>query len=695
MTKWGITIATTLIAFSWTGSDVAFSAPTNQRAECLTTGTSSGPGICEADAWSADARQIAGTGPSSHTHAEDPAQLATGPRAGKLSQDICLGSPCTDGNDRRRFAEIKPTTTPAAATQSSPTESVLTTLVGSYGIVSAGGKTASCEKNAFALSFNGDQLTFTERNGKVHVERIISFDSIEVSTQVVSSANDQSGTLYKYRRLDGGSLGVRNLKTGNSFTLAPCAAPPTSPMADQTAQLARPQPDTKEREQQAAKQDAQKQSQTNERKNQSGASASAATQCDILAASSMDKGRMAPGVEASKIAVPAAISSCREAVANDPDNPRLLYQLGRALDAANMLQDAVQFYKKSAERGFSLAQDELGTMHFTGRGVIKNDIEAVRLFKLSADQGFPSAQNNLGFMYQEGRGVARDDKEAARLYKMASDQGYAAAQNNLGLLYQEARGVPENLKEAARLYKLAADQGVVSALNNLGTMYLIGKGVDQNDLEALRLYKIAAEQKNPSAQNNLGVMYQTGRGVAQSDAEAARFYRMAADQGFASAQKNLGAMYHYGKGVEQSYGDAMRLYKSAAEQGQTSAQAALCHLHRQGTGAGQNFKEAFRFCQISSEKGNVSAILSLAEMYEIGEGVDQNYTEALRLYKIAAGKGDSYAQFYVGYMLDNGIGIQKNKSEAAVWYKLSADNGNKDAAKKIEMMNKSDASQNP
>ena len=129
MTKWGITIATTLIAFSWTGSDVAFSAPINQRAECLTTGTSSGPGICEADAWSADARQIAGTGPSSRTHAEDPAQLATGPRAGKLSQDICLGSPCTDGNDRRRFAEIKPTTTPAAATQSSPTESVLTTLL--------------------------------------------------------------------------------------------------------------------------------------------------------------------------------------------------------------------------------------------------------------------------------------------------------------------------------------------------------------------------------------------------------------------------------------------------------------------------------------------------------------------------------------------------------------------------------------
>lgn len=82
-------------------------------------------------------------------------------------------------------------------------------------------------------------------------------------------------------------------------------------------------------------------------------------------------------------------------------------------------------------------------------------------------------------------------------------------------------------------------------------------------------------------------------------------------------------------------------------------------------------------------------------MYEIGEGVDQNYTEALRLYKIAAGKGDSYAQFYVGYMLDSGIGMQKNKSEAAVWYKLSADNGNKDAAKKIEMMNKSDASQNP
>ena len=687
-------VSAIFVVFALCASEVAFSASQSQGSVCPVGGTSIGQLGCYEDDWSGKKRQFDGEASSALIRPENPDHVVAGQRGGTTHQDICDGGACVAKSDSSRLAELKTKDNVLSENPSPAVSGELKLLAGSYGIVSAVGKAANCEKNTFTLSFNGDQLTFTERNGKEHIEQISKYYDGQLSTQVISSPDERSGTQYTYRSLGGGSLGVRNLRTGNSFTLARCAnaAVQGPPPTEKSVALAGQEAVGQEREKQAAKrmaeQEAQNLVQSGGRKRPSGTDAAAVTQCDRLAASSLDVGRLAPGVEITKNSAPAAIASCRDAIANDSDNPRLLYQLARALDAASMIQEGSYFYKKSADRGFPPAQNDLGTMHFTGKGTPQNDMEAARLFKASADQGFASAQNNLGFMYQEGKGVPRNEKESVRLYKMAADQGYSPAQNNLGLMYQEGRGVYQSTTEAARLYKLAADQGLASALNNLATLYLNGGAVEQSDTEAVRLYQLAADQKNPSAQNNLGVMFQTGRGVAQSDIQAARFYQMAADQGFASAQRNLGMMYQSGKGVAQSYTEAVRLYQFASEQGQTGAQAALCGLYRQGLGTSQNFKAAVHLCKIASDKGNISATLSLAEMYEMGEGVDQNYGEALRLYRLAADKNDSYAQFYIGHVFDNGIGVQKNNSEAAYWYKLAARNGNKDAANRLLNANK-------
>ena len=58
--------------------------------------------------------------------------------------------------------------------------------------------------------------------------------------------------------------------------------------------------------------------------------------------------------------------------------------------------------------------------------------EAVPLYRRTADLGHPLAQNNLGRMYTEGRGgLPRDTREAARMWCMAADQGSTEAPNNL------------------------------------------------------------------------------------------------------------------------------------------------------------------------------------------------------------------------------------------------------------------------
>jgi putative ABC transport system substrate-binding protein len=275
------------------------------------------------------------------------------------------------------------------------------------------------------------------------------------------------------------------------------------------------------------------------------AKAASVLACDRAVASPTDKNRP---VGVPSIDPKIAIQACREAAAAAPENPRILFQLGRAYDA------------------------NVGRFNETGRGGLAADErEAARLYKQAADQRYAPAEVSLGFFYETGRGgLPKDDREAVRLYQRAAEQGNAQGQNNLGHFYETGRGgLTADDLEAARLYQRAAEQGNAFGQNNLGRFYLNGRGgLPQNDREAGRLYRLAAEQGNGFAQNNLGFLYQIGRGgFPQDDAEAARLYGLAAKQGVPDAQNRLAMFYEEGLGgLPKNIGEAIRLYKIAAEQ---------------------------------------------------------------------------------------------------------------------------------
>jgi TPR repeat protein len=84
----------------------------------------------------------------------------------------------------------------------------------------------------------------------------------------------------------------------------------------------------------------------------------------------------------------------------------------------------------------------------------------------AAEQGDALAQNSLGWMFDTGRGVPKDYEEAFKWYSMAANQGDAEAQNNLGTMYQNGQGVRPDNVEAFRLYCLSATQGNTNAINN-------------------------------------------------------------------------------------------------------------------------------------------------------------------------------------------------------------------------------------
>ena len=137
-------------------------------------------------------------------------------------------------------------------------------------------------------------------------------------------------------------------------------------------------------------------------------SAEAIRDCDQFAASPYDPNRPLGvlGVDFDKLDADKAASLCQVALNSQPDNSRLAFQLGRALQRTGNgpeLAEAVQLYRKAAEAGYVPAMDNVGRMYREGDGVAKNEAEALGWFRKGADAGDPVALDDLGKMYAEAR----------------------------------------------------------------------------------------------------------------------------------------------------------------------------------------------------------------------------------------------------------------------------------------------------
>ena len=111
---------------------------------------------------------------------------------------------------------------------------------------------------------------------------------------------------------------------------------------------------------------------------------------------------------------------------------------------------------------------------------------------MAAAQGLTKAQNSLGTMYETGKGVAVDYGEAIKWYRKAADQGNPAAQANLGSLYLQEKGIQADDAKAYSLSLQAAKQGEITAIFNLGQMYEHGFHVSQDRIKAYAHYKLAS-----------------------------------------------------------------------------------------------------------------------------------------------------------------------------------------------------------
>jgi TPR repeat protein len=165
------------------------------------------------------------------------------------------------------------------------------------------------------------------------------------------------------------------------------------------------------------------------------------TACDTFAASDQDTNQAAAGVPLDKVDPALAIPACLDALSRYPQNMRFVFQLGRSYQKAEDYAQAAEFYRKAAESGNPLAQNNLAALLKRGQGFPKDEVEAVQWFRKAAEQGLAVAQSNLASMYASGQGVAKDDKQAVNWYRKAAEQGNALAQVNLARMSWQGRAL--------------------------------------------------------------------------------------------------------------------------------------------------------------------------------------------------------------------------------------------------------------
>jgi len=160
--------------------------------------------------------------------------------------------------------------------------------------------------------------------------------------------------------------------------------------------------------------------------------------------------------------------------------------------------------------------------------------KAVKLYKKLAEDGHALAQNNLGTIYEGGLVTTRDTSKAKYWYRKAAEQDLAIAQVNLGGLYYYGEGVTKNYKEALYWFSKAAKQNDSMGQITLASLYYFGHGVDKDMQEVFYWIRKAAENGSGMAQHKLATMYEDGLGVQRNYRKAQEWYRKANKQGISS-----------------------------------------------------------------------------------------------------------------------------------------------------------------
>ncbi len=256
-------------------------------------------------------------------------------------------------------------------------------------------------------------------------------------------------------------------------------------------------------------------------------------------------------------------------------NPYGQYLLGSKAYSNGSYDKAFEWFQKSAMQGYAVAQCDLGSLYYWGRGTAKNNNKAFEWFQYSADNGYGWGQRWLGHMFHYGYGTSKDRDEALKWYRKAlattsNNELKSVVYNDMGNLYYEKEyegGASYDIAQAIRSYTQAAELNNPYACCSLGRLYKTGSGVLKNPAKAKELFEKSAGLGNSEAQYELGLLCKE-----KTDLPGAyKWMKQSAENGYAPAQYELGLMYYYGKGTVKNTKSAALWIEKSFEAGNEEA----------------------------------------------------------------------------------------------------------------------------
>lgn len=169
----------------------------------------------------------------------------------------------------------------------------------------------------------------------------------------------------------------------------------------------------------------------------------------------------------------------------------------------------------------------------------KNYAVALQFLRKSGEKGYFLSQWVLAQMFDFGNGVAVDYSEALAWYRKAAEGGNSHAMYVLAERNAWGRGIPLDFESALELYKTAADLGDSGAALRLGQLYESGRWVHLDVNKAIDYYLSSAEKWNVEAMYRLGRIYERGMGLPVDLESAKEWYRKAADRYYGPAEEAL------------------------------------------------------------------------------------------------------------------------------------------------------------
>lgn len=212
------------------------------------------------------------------------------------------------------------------------------------------------------------------------------------------------------------------------------------------------------------------------------------TECDFAAAHPFDFNRIVQSIVWDRLDGSKALESCRRAVQEAPDNPRLLFQLGRAEQRSGTSDNALKIFTDLASKNYTPAYAAAADI-LRKRNNLR---EAVRLYRKAATQGDPRGMYQLAWIFKQVYEFQQSEIEPNSYIWQAANSKHWLAETDVAIQLMRNSAILD-APLAAKLLSEAYGSGFEFAGALLGQLWVAGYLGTRDDILATSYFRSAAQ----------------------------------------------------------------------------------------------------------------------------------------------------------------------------------------------------------